>query len=153
MATYGATVRWARAEAEDFAAGRYSRGHEWRFDGGVAVRASSSPHVVPRWSDPAGVDPEEALVAALASCHMLTFLHLCSKAGHVVEAYEDEAEGIMARREDRRFWIARVTLRPRIRWGSAPPSPEAEDALHQAAHEECFIANSVRSEVVVEPRR
>ncbi len=153
MTGYRATIRWARGGGEDFARGRYSRGHEWAFDGGLAVRASASPHVVPRWSDPAGVDPEEALVAALSSCHMLTFLHLASKAGHVVDAYEDEAEGVLAKREDGRWWVARVTLRPRVRWSGPAPGAEAEDALHHAAHEECFIANSVRTDVAVEPRR
>lgn len=153
MATYTATVTWARGPSETFADNRYSRGHEWSFDGGARLRASSSPHVVPRFSDPAGVDPEEALVAALSSCHMLTFLYLAARAGHVVDHYDDTAEGVMERRPDGRFWVSRVTLRPRIAWGSPPPSPAEEDDLHHRAHKDCFIANSVRTEVAVEPLR
>jgi organic hydroperoxide reductase OsmC/OhrA len=154
MATYTATITWARGADEAFTDDRYSRAHDWAFDGGVRIRGSSSPHVVPRFSDPAAVDPEEALVAALSSCHMLTFLHLAAKAGHVIERYEDTAQGVMARRPDGRFWVSRVTLRPQIDWGpGGAPSPEAEDGLHHAAHEECFIANSVLTEVVCEPIR
>ena len=154
MASYTATITWTRAAGEAFADNRYSRGHDWSFDGGLRVRASSSPHVVPRHSDPAGIDPEEALVAALSSCQMLTFLHLAAKAGHVVDSYEDTAEGVMTRRPDGRFWVSRVTLRPRITWGTGgAPSPGAQDALPHAAHEECFIANSMRTEVVCDPIR
>ena len=154
MASYTATITWSRSEGEAFSDNRYSRGHEWAFDGGERLRASSSPHVVPRYSDPAGVDPEEALVASLSSCHMLTFLHLAAKAGLVVDRYEDAAEGVMERRADGRFWVARVTLRPRIVWGAGgAPAPEVEDQLHHAAHEECFIANSVRTEVTCVPVR
>jgi organic hydroperoxide reductase OsmC/OhrA len=152
MASYGATVRWERAEGEPFTDARYHRGHLWSFDGGATVPASSSPHVVPRYSDPAGVDPEEALVAALSSCHMLTFLHLAAQAGHVVDAYEDAAEGRMARDAGGRMWVSHVTLRPRVTWGGAVPDAEARAALHHAAHEGCFIANSVRTEVTCEPQ-
>ena len=154
MASHTATITCSRSEGEAFSDNRYSRGHEWTFDGGVRLRASSSPHVVPRYSDPAGVDPEEALVASLSSCHMLTFLHLAAKAGLVVDRYEDTAEGVMERRADGRVWVARVTLRPKIAWvAGGTPAPEAEDQLHHAAHEECFIANSVRTEVTCVPVR
>jgi organic hydroperoxide reductase OsmC/OhrA len=154
MASYTATITWARKTDEPFTDNRYARAHDWAFDGGVRIRGSSSPHVVPRFSDPAAVDPEEALVAALSSCHMLTFLHLAAKAGHVIERYEDKAEGVMARRSDGRFWVSRVTLHPRIAWGLGnAPDLEAENALHRAAHEECFIANSVLTEVVCSPIR
>lgn len=149
---YTATVTWQRAEAEAFTDNRYGRGHEWSFDGGVRVRASSSPHVVPRYSDPAGIDPEEAFVASLASCHMLTFLHLAAKAGFVVDRYEDIAEGQMEKNDAGRWWVARVTLHPRVTWGDgkAPDGATAEH-LHHLAHEECFIANSVRTDVRCAP--
>lgn len=149
MTPFTAHVSWRRGEGEAFTDNRYGRGHEWRFDGGVTFRASSSPHVVPRFSDPAGLDPEEALVASLSACHMLGFLHLAAKAGHVVDGYDDEAEGVLERRADGRFWVSRVTLRPRVAWGSARPADQ--DALHHAAHDECFIANSVRTQVRCEP--
>ncbi len=149
---YTATVTWERAPGEAFADNRYGRGHSWAFDGGVVLRASSSPHVVPRHSDPAGVDPEEAFVASLSSCHMLTFLHLAAKAGLVVDRYEDHAEGVMEKTDHGRFWVSRVTLRPRILWGQDPAPAAAEILrLHHAAHDECFIANSVRTEVVCIP--
>jgi organic hydroperoxide reductase OsmC/OhrA len=153
MATYTATVSWKRGLEEDFTKGKYSRGHEWSFDGGVRLRASSSPHVVPLYSDPSGVDPEEAFVASLSSCHMLTFLHLASKAGHAVDAYDDTAEGQMTKSPEGKIWVARVTLRPRVTWSGTPPSREEEDALHHYAHEGCFIANSVKTEVLCEPIR
>lgn len=151
MATYTATVVWERAPDEPFTNNRYGRGHSWSFDGGVSFRASSSPHVVPRFSDPSGVDPEEAFVASLSSCHMLTFLYLAAKRGLVVNRYEDVAEGIMAKNERGRFWVSQVTLKPRIDWEGARPSADILDQLHHAAHDECFIANSVRTEVRCEP--
>ena len=148
--TYTATVQWARQPQEGFTDNRYSRGHQWSFDGGVTLRASSSPHVVPRYSDPAGVDPEEAFIAALSSCHMLTFLHLAARAGLVVDAYDDTAEGVMAKTGGK-VWVSVVTLRPWVRWAAAPEM-EVQAALHHAAHEECFIANSVKTELRCEPR-
>ena len=148
MGHYTATVAWRRGADEPFTDNRYSRGHQWSFDGGLSFRASSSPHVVPRYSDPAGVDPEEAFIASLSSCHMLTFLHLAAKAGHVVDSYDDVAEGVMAR-TDGKVWVSQVTLRPRVVWGGAAPLDV--QALHHAAHDECFIANSVKTEVRCEP--
>jgi organic hydroperoxide reductase OsmC/OhrA len=148
MAHYTATIAWRRGDEEPFTDNRYSRGHQWSFDGGVTLRASSSPHVVPRYSDPAGVDPEEAFIAALSSCHMLTFLYLAAKAGHVVDSYDDTAEGVMAK-TDGRVWVSQVTLRPRVVWSG--PAPADEHALHHAAHDECFIANSVKTDVRCEP--
>ena len=151
MATYTATIRWTRAASEAFTDGRYSRAHEWAFDGGAVVPASSSPQVVPLpFSDPAGVDPEEAFVASLSSCHMLFFLDFARRAGLVVEGYEDVAEGVMAKRDDGRMAMTRVTLRPRIEWGGDAPDADALAALHHKAHEACFIANSVTSEVRIE---
>jgi organic hydroperoxide reductase OsmC/OhrA len=147
MAHYTATVAWRRGADEPFTDNRYSRGHQWSFDGGVTFRASSSPHVVPRYSDPAGVDPEEAFIASLSACHMLTFLHLAAKAGQVVDSYDDTAEGAMTK-TDGRVWVSTVTLRPRVLWSGT----RAEElALHHAAHEECFIANSVKTDVRCEP--
>jgi organic hydroperoxide reductase OsmC/OhrA len=152
MASYTATVTWARAPDEPFADNRYSRGHQWSFDGGVSFRASASPHVVPRYSDPAGVDPEEALVASLSSCHMLTFLHLAAKAGLIVNSYDDTAEGVMTKSPEGRIWVSRVTLRPLVTWGGPAPDDAALTHLHHEAHEGCFIANSVKTEVLCEPR-
>lgn len=151
MATYRAGVDWSLKPGEDFAAGRYGRAHTLSFDGGALVPASASPHVVGKWADPAGVDPEEMLVAALAGCHMLTFLHKARLAGLVVRAYRDEAAGVMAEIAPGRHAVTKVTLRPRIAWEGREPGPAELDALHHAAHDECFIANSVRCEVVVSP--
>jgi organic hydroperoxide reductase OsmC/OhrA len=142
-------VEWTRGEGEVFTDNRYSRGHQWSFDGGVSVRASSSPHVVPRFSDPAGVDPEEAFIASISSCHMLTFLYLAAKQGFVVESYRDVAEGTMAKNAKGRFFVAKVTLKPQIVFGGNAPSTDELAALHHAAHEECFIANSVLTEVTI----
>ena len=148
MADYSASIEW-RAEG-DVAANRYSRAHVWRFDGGAQVPASASPQAVPvPLSDPAGVDPEEALVAAVSSCHMLWFLHLAREAGLVVERYGDQAVGTMGRGEGGRIAFTRIVLRPRIAFGDAPDAA-ALARLHEAAHERCFIANSLRCEIVVE---
>ena len=151
MSTYAATVRWTRAASDDFAKGRYSRAHQWAFDGGAVVSASSSPQVVPLpFSDAAGVDPEEAFVASLSSCHMLFFLDFARRGGFVVEAYSDEAEGVMAKRDDGRMAMTLVTLRPRVTWGGEAPDVASLEALHHKAHEACFIANSVTCEVRIE---
>ncbi|HVF36798.1 MAG TPA: OsmC family protein, partial [Sphingomicrobium sp.] len=122
MSTYTATIRWSASPGEDYAKGQYSRAHSWSFDGGATVPASASPHIVPApWSDAAGVDPEEAFVASLASCHMLFFLDFARRAGVVVTRYEDEAEGVMEKGTDGKVRITRVTLRPRIMFdGEAP---------------------------------
>jgi organic hydroperoxide reductase OsmC/OhrA len=147
---YRVSVAWS-CEG-DFAAGTYSRGHEWRFDG-LTVPASSSPAVVKLpYSREDAVDPEEAYIASLSSCHMLWFLDLARQRGFVVEAYEDDAEGSMVRIETSRYWIDKVTLRPRISYAEGhAPDAAAEKALHDDAHHLCFIANSVRTEIVVEP--
>lgn len=154
MSEHLATVHWRRGDADDFAAGRYSRRHEWRFDGGAAVAASPSPQVVPApWSDARAVDPEEAFVAAIASCHMLWFLSLAAERGWTVDAYEDEAVGTMGRIAPGRQAITEVVLRPRIAFGgSAPPDAAQVAALHEAAHERCFIANSVKTRIRIETR-
>jgi organic hydroperoxide reductase OsmC/OhrA len=151
MSTYTATIRWSRGDAPDFAKGQYSRAHEWAFDGGHVMKASASPHVVPApWSDPAGVDPEEAFVASLSSCHMLFFLDFARRAGLVVDDYVDEAEGELGKRADGRIAMTRVTLHPRVTWAEDPPNEAALADLHHRAHDACFIANSVNTEVTVD---
>lgn len=152
MARHVATVEWSRGGAP-FTDNRYSRAHVWRFDGGAEVRASASPHVVPApLSDPAGVDPEEAFVASLSSCHMLWFLSLAAKRGLVVDRYADEAAGVLERDGDGRLAMTRVTLHPAVTF-SGPHVPDAVEVreLHERAHHECSIAASVRTEVVCEP--
>lgn len=151
-ATYLATVEWRRGD-EAFSDNRYRRAHVWRFDGGAEVRASSSPHAVPvPLSDPAAVDPEEAFVASLSSCHMLWFLSLAAKRGLVVDGYVDPAVGIMDRNAEGKLAMTRVTLHPAVRF-AGPRIPDAAEIreLHDRAHHECFIASSVRTDVVCEP--
>ncbi len=151
MTTYTATIRWSRKGAEGFAKGQYSRAHQWAFDGGAIVPASASPHVVPKpWSDERGVDPEEAFIAALSSCHMLFFLDFARRAGFVVDSYVDEAEGVLGHSTDGRMAMSSVTLRPRITWGGGRPDEAQLADLHHRAHDACFIANSVTTEVTVE---
>jgi organic hydroperoxide reductase OsmC/OhrA len=151
MTTYTATIRWSRDGAEGFSKGQFSRAHEWAFDGGAVVPASASPHIVPApWSDAAGVDPEEAFIASLSSCHMLFFVDLARRAGFVVDDYVDEAEGVLDKRADGKMWMSRVTLHPRVTWAGNPPDEAAIADLHHKAHEACFIANSVTTEVIVE---
>ena len=151
MARHTALVSWS--SDGDFRSGRYSRRHSWRFDGGAVVTASSSPDVVPLpMSDAAGVDPEEALIAAVASCHMLWFLDLARRAGLAVASYSDEAEGQMGRIGPERLAITRITLRPEIAFDGSPPAADQLARLHEEAHERCFIANSLRSEIVVEAK-
>ncbi|BBK42188.1 peroxiredoxin [Allostella vacuolata] len=152
MSSYEAEILWQRGD-QAFSDGRYSRGHEWRFDGGAVVPASSSPHVVRvPYSVAANVDPEEAFVAALSSCHMLFFLNLAQKRGIVVDQYRDVAVGHMEKNAAGRMAMTRVVLRPEIAYAGAAPSPETEAELHHESHELCFIANSVTTEVTVEPR-
>jgi organic hydroperoxide reductase OsmC/OhrA len=148
MSTHKAFVVWQRAAGEKFTDKRYSRAHTWTFDGGASIAASASPHVVPLpYSVEANVDPEEAYVAALSSCHMLTFLGLAAARGILVESYEDHAEGVMAKNEAGKLVITRVTLNPVIGFGGTAPSRAVEEELHHQAHEECFLANSVKTEI------
>ena len=148
MGRYRATVQWTLGDG-DFAKGRYSRGHTWSFDGGVEVPASASPQVVPLPNSVAeAVDPEEAFVAALSSCHMLFFLSLAAARGVIVESYRDEAEGRMSKGDDGRIRITTVTLRPQAQYRPGTgPDPALLEALHHEAHERCFIANSVTAEI------
>jgi organic hydroperoxide reductase OsmC/OhrA len=151
MSIYIATIHWSRSGDGNFAKGQYSRAHEWVFDGGVTVPASASPHVVPApWSDPVGVDPEEAFIASLASCHMLFFVDFARRDGLVIDSYTDQAEGVLEKRSDGKMAMTRVMLRPRIEWRGASPDATAIGGLHHRAHEACFIANSVNTEVTIE---
>lgn len=151
MGEYRATIAWQNtATAIDFVKGRYSREHAWTFDGGVTVPGSPSPSVVPApWSNAANVDPEEAFVAAISSCHMLTFLWVASKRGFVVASYRDESVGIVTKNERGKAWVSKVTLAPKIEWTDRAPTAEELAQLHHGAHEDCFIANSVLTEIVV----
>lgn len=152
MSIYAATILWSRAGAV-FTDRKYSRAHRWLFDGGAEVPASASPQVVRApLSDPAGVDPEEAFVASLSSCHMLWFLALAAQRGFVVDTYRDEAIGELGRNSDGQEAMTRVVLRPQVVVsGSKHPTPEELADLHHQAHQRCYIANSVRTEVTVEP--
>ena len=147
-----ATVLWQRGDAS-FTDNRYSRGHRWRFDGGIEVPASSSPHVVRLpLSVEAAVDPEEAFVAALASCHMLSFLYIAAQRGFVVDEYQDDAVGELAKNAAGQTAMTVVTLRPALRFGGKrPPTRTEVEAMHHEAHEQCFIANSVKTDVRCEP--
>jgi organic hydroperoxide reductase OsmC/OhrA len=152
MGEHRARIAWKQGGGE-FSRGKYSREHSWSFDGGQTVLASSSPSAVPvPLSNPAGVDPEEALVASLSSCHMLTFLFLAYKQGFQIESYVDDASGTMARNERGIPWVDKVTLRPEVKFvGERRPSVAELEQLHHDAHEQCFISNSVKSEIIVEP--
>jgi organic hydroperoxide reductase OsmC/OhrA len=150
MGEYVASIDW-RSDGGDFARGRYSRAHRWSFDGGVELPASSSPHVVPLpFSDPAAVDPEEALVAAASSCHMLSFLHVARNAGFEVGSYRDSARGTMRKDDRGKVAITRIVLKPIIEWVGREPSAAELARLHHEAHEACFIASSLRTEIIVE---
>lgn len=153
MSTYTATIDWHR-DAAVFSDNRYSRAHTWRFDGGIAVPASSSPQVVPLpMSAPAAIDPEEAFVASLASCHMLWFLSIAAAQGWIVDRYVDEARGVLAKNAAGKLAMISVTLHPLAAFGGGKsPDDTVLAALHHAAHERCFIANSVQTEVRIEPR-
>ncbi len=153
MSTHTATIRWDRGEAR-FVDNRYSRAHVWIFDGGVTVPASSSPHSVPLpYSERYAVDPEEAFVASISSCHMLWFLSIAAKRGYRVDRYADSAEGTMEMNSDGRLAVTRVVLRPDATFsGERCPSADDVARMHEEAHDECFIANSVRSDIVCEPR-
>jgi len=148
MSQHIATIEWQR-DAADFLDQRYSRRHRWHFDGGAEVAASASPQVVPvPLSDPAAVDPEEAFVASLSSCHMLWFLSIAAKRGYRVDHYLDCAEGLMGRNASGRRCITDVTLRPEVTWsGERIPTKEVVEAMHEEAHAECFLANSVTTVV------
>lgn len=151
MSAHTASVQWRRGDAP-FLQGHYSRRHEWHFDGGAVVTASPSPDMVPApWSDAAAVDPEEAFVAAVSSCHMLWFLSIAAERGFIVETYQDKAVGTLARIAPERQAITGIVLRPRIRYDAGHCASAAEtEVLHEAAHERCFIANSIKTSIRIE---
>ena len=145
MSEHRAGVEWHRSG--EFRYETYSRNHEIRFQDGLIILGSAAPANIPRTAAGApGVDPEQAFVAALSACHMLWFLHVACRAGWVVERYVDEAVGVLDK-----TWISRVTLRPAVTFSGRSPSRQELQALHEQAHRKCFIANSVKSEVLVEP--
>jgi organic hydroperoxide reductase OsmC/OhrA len=152
MAQYNTEVLWLRGE-QDFLDNRYSRRHLLRFDGGLEIPGSSSPHVVPLpMSDASAVDPEEAFVSALSSCHMLWFLSIAAKRGFRVDRYFDAAVGVMKRNTEGKLAMTMVTLNPEVHFsGERAPTREELDQMHHEAHEECFIASSVKTEVLCQP--
>jgi organic hydroperoxide reductase OsmC/OhrA len=152
MSTYTATIQWERGD-QPFTDNKFSRGHVWLFDGAIEVPASSSPHSVPLpYSQTNAVDPEEAFVASLSSCHMLWFLFIAAKHGFCVNSYVDRAEGVMAKNASGKLAMTRVTLRPRVIFVGHPlPTLSDIESMHHHAHAECFIANSVKTEVLCEP--
>lgn len=152
MGHHTARIEWNRDGAK-FSDNRYSRAHEWSFDGGVRVPASSSPGVVPvPLSNPDAVDPEEAFVAALASCHMLWFLSIAAKRGFVVDRYEDDAVGELSKNADGRLAMKTVTLRPAVSFvAGASPSRAELEVVHHEAHDACYLSNSVHTQIKVEP--
>jgi organic hydroperoxide reductase OsmC/OhrA len=150
-ARFRTRVEWALAQGEDFAKGRYVRGHAVAFEDGPQIRGTASPHVVGnRWAEAGAADPEQLLVAAVSACHMLSFLHVAREAGFVVTRYRDEAEGLLEKNAEGRFAVTRVALRPQLAWDGAGPDAAELDRLHHAAHEACFIAASVKAQIVVE---
>lgn len=151
MLTYHAHVEWQRG-SDEFLRQRYSRGHRWTFDAGASIAASASPHAVKApWHVAAAVDPEEALVAAVSSCHMLFFLSYASGAGFTIEAYDDAAEGVMGRTDAGKEAMTAFTLHPLVTFKARAPSEEEFMAMHHKAHEECYIANSLHASVRVDP--
>jgi len=150
MSEHRAHVTWEQTGGP-FAKRQYSRAHRWSFDGGVTVPAAASPSNVPaQFTDPSAVDPEEAYVAAISSCHLLSFLPLAALAGFEVLRYEDDAVGRMTKNERGAAWVSEVDLSPRITWAEGKAPDAAREAeLHHRAHEECYIANSVRTEIRV----
>jgi organic hydroperoxide reductase OsmC/OhrA len=151
MSEYSAKVVWRRGDQE-FAGNKYSRAHEWEFDGGLKVPASSAPAVVPApMSVEENVDPEEAFVASLSSCHMLWFLAIAGKKRFVIDSYVDNAVGHLEKFDDNKMWMSKVILRPKIIFGgNKSPSADELQKMHEAAHENCYIANSVATEVIIE---
>lgn len=151
MASYYATADWSLEEGGDFPKGRYSRGHSVVFGSGVSVPGTASHQVVGnKWAAPDSVDPEEMLVGAINTCHMLSFLHVAREAGFVVTRYRDAATGVMTKRDDGEMWVSKVTLKPEITYAGARPSEAQAHEMHHRAHGMCFIANSVKTEIVVE---
>jgi len=152
MSEYYAKVNWIRSIEEKYIDNKYSRGHEWSFDGGVTVKASSSPHIVPLpYSVEAYVDPEEAFIASLSSCHMLFFLSIAAKKRYVVDSYLDNAVGVMEKGADGKMAMISVTLKPHVQFsGEKQPTMEQLEEMHHQSHQQCFLANSVKTELFTE---
>ncbi len=150
MSEHKAIISW-KSTGPDFLKGKYSREHTWTFDGGMTLPASPSPSVVPApYSNPSHVDPEEAFVAAASSCHMLTYLYLASRQGFQVDSYHDEAIGVTSKNQSGATWVSEIKLNPKIAYsGERLPTPADEQRLHHLAHEQCFIANSIKTPVTV----
>jgi len=150
MSEHKAVISW-RGTGPDFLQGKYSRAHTWTFDGGLTIPASASPDNVPvPFSNPANLDPEEAFVAAISSCHMLTYLYLAYRRGFQVDSYEDQAVGRMTKNDRGIPWVSSVTLRPAVgHGGERRPTPAEVDELHHLAHEQCIIANSIKTQVTI----
>ncbi|WP_104398812.1 OsmC family protein [Vibrio penaeicida] len=151
MTIHHATIRWQKLESQTFTDSQFCRTHSWEFDGGISLQASSSPLVIPPpLSDESAVDPEEAYVATLSSCHMMAFLAIAAKRRYVVEHYEDKAFGTLSEGEDGKRWISNVSLNPIVAFsGDKIPTPEQLQKLHAMAHKNCFIANSVKSKIEI----
>lgn len=152
MSEYFAKIDWTRASDEKYIDNKYSRGHQWHFDGGITIPASSSAHIVPiPYSIESNIDPEEAFVASLSSCHMLFFLSIAAKKRYVVDAYLDHAVGIMEKGEDGKISMTTITLKPHVTFsGAKQPNKAQLEEMHHQSHEQCFIANSVKTHVVIE---
>ncbi len=149
MSCYFATVKW-KTDGNDFVKRKYSRLHEWSFDGGALIQASASPQVVPLpYSDESAVDPEEAFVAAISSCHMLFFLDYASREKITVTSYEDQASGVMEKNQQGLIVMTKVILNPQVEFADETPTKETLEKLHHRAHESCFLANSVKTEIEV----
>ena len=151
MSTYTATIQWQRT-SNAFAQNEYSRKHEWTFDGGISVPASASPEIVPEpFSDPAAIDPEEAFIASLSSCHMLWFLSITSREGYIVDDYTDQVQGKMEKNQEGKLAITQVILQPVVRFGgNQRPNQSVFDELHHRAHQRCYIAHSVRTAITID---
>lgn len=152
MSEYFAKIKWVRGSNESYIDNKYSRGHEWIFDGGVTIQASSSPHIVPLpYSVAENVDPEEAFIASVSSCHMLFFLGIAAKRKYVIDSYVDDAIGIMEKDKDGNISMTKITLKPNIQFsGDRKPTMEQIEKMHHQSHKECFIANSIKTEIITE---
>jgi len=152
MAEYTAKIIWKREHKESFIDNKYSRAHHWHFDGGEVIKASSSAHIVPLpYSVEANVDPEEAFIASVSSCHMLFFLSIAAKQNFIVDNYIDDAIGVMSKNSEGQVSMTKLTLRPNINFsGNKQPTADELDQIHHQAHEQCFIANSIKTQVVIE---
>ena len=149
MSTYTANIIWKR-ESQEFIDNRYSRAHTWVFDGGCGVPASSSPHIVPLpYSVEENVDPEEAFIASLSSCHMLFFLSIAAKKKLVIDSYDDNVEGVLEKGEDGLVAMTRVILNPTIIYSGKKPPEDVIRKIHHLAHEQCFLANSVKTIITI----